>query len=309
MASQTQPWAWPGGNRRLRPSSRARRPTGDEQWTNRRSRPGTMATSDVAPRGEPRLSWDCFGRGSPPGTRLGRRTVHPRLVRHRPGRLLVSSGGGPHGRSVWLYRPIGAPEHGSPPCYDAGVRVPELDGLRCLCPIPNDRPSRFDLVAIGRRRARGLAQRGLLERTGLRPQGRSGAGRGPGDPARANRPDDGRRLGPGWADRPAGGCPRPDRLLARLGPAPARSAGWPQSERRPSLLRSPRGCGAAARPSGHLFWLRNVGRAGEPRFELQPEITGESGRAGHRPSSGPPGGFLGRPRQPRAAGLRPSRAA
>ena len=27
-----------------------------------------------------------------------------------------------------------------------------------------------------------------------------------------------------------------------------------------------------------MFWLRNVGRAGDPAFVLQPEITGESGR-------------------------------
>ena len=30
-------------------------------------------------------------------------------------------------------------------------------------------------------------------------------------------------------------------------------------------------------PVGRVYWLRNVGRPGEPRFELQPEIKGESG--------------------------------
>ena len=38
-----------------------------------------------------------------------------------------------------------------------------------------------------------------------------------------------------------------------------------------------RGCGAVALLPVIYYWLRNVGRVGEPRFELQPEITGESG--------------------------------
>ena len=216
-----------------------------------------------------------------------------------------STGSAPAGRTSWS--PAGAaraggrpgstarsghPSRARRPASTPGVRVPELDGLRCLCPIPNDRPSRFDLVALGRRRAGPPAQRGHLEANRSSAAGCPGAGRGPGDRARASRPDDGRRLGPGRADRPARGCPRPDRLLAGLGPAPARSAGWPQPEGGPSLLR-PRGTVARPRPGrSHLLAPQ---RRASGRAPVRAPARDHRGirAAGHRPSPGSPGGFAG----------------
>ena len=54
-------------------------------------------------------------------------------------------------------------------------------------------------------------------------------------------------------------------------------------------------------PVGRIYWLRNVGRPGEPRFELQPEITGESGPLDIGLHPAPAGGLVGWPRQPRSS--------
>src|SRR5207244_2017360 len=61
--------------------------------------------------------------------------------------LLVSAGGGPSGRFARIYRALPAADD-RPARYDAGEPVEGLDGLRCLCPVPNRSASRFDLVAL-----------------------------------------------------------------------------------------------------------------------------------------------------------------
>jgi hypothetical protein len=56
---------------------------------------------------------------------------------------------------------------------------------------------------------------------------------------------------------------------------PTQTIGLNQRAGHPGYDRDGRWRGRA--PVGRIFWLRNVGRPGEPRFELQPEIKGESG--------------------------------
>ena len=180
MASPTQPGAWPGGKTGCvpEPTGLGRRETSDGRTG---VTPRHDGGDDLASRGEIRLVWDPSVEAVPLARGWDAEPCIVDWCGTGQAALLVSSGGGPRGRSAWLYRPLGAPEHGSPPCYDAGVRVPELDGLRCLCPIPNDRPSRFDLVAIDDDGLVGLPNSGTSNGTGLRPQGRPGAGSGPGD--------------------------------------------------------------------------------------------------------------------------------
>src|SRR5207302_6486218 len=79
------------------------------------------------------------------------------------GDLLVTSGGGPRGRTARLYRATSEPGV-YPPTYDAGTPIKALDGLRCLCALPAEMKGRFDLV--------GLADEGLVL---LRDQGEPGS--------------------------------------------------------------------------------------------------------------------------------------
>src|SRR5262245_42947967 len=61
--------------------------------------------------------------------------------------LLVTYGGTESGRFARVYRPLH--EGGdSPRRFDAGQPVSGLDGLRCVCAIPNGAGTRFDLVAV-----------------------------------------------------------------------------------------------------------------------------------------------------------------
>src|SRR4051794_9434562 len=97
---------------------------------------------------EPRLSWDPSVAAIP----LGRGWDAQPCVLDWSGAghadLLVSAAGGPGGRMAWIYRRLQAPEHGSAPIFDSGRQEPALDGLSFLCPLDNDRTSRFDLVAL-----------------------------------------------------------------------------------------------------------------------------------------------------------------
>ena len=189
--------------------------------------------------------------------------------------LLVSSGGGPLGRAAWLYRPVGGMEQGLLPRYDAGVRVPELDGLRCLCPIPNNRPSRFDLVALGEDGLVGMSNEGTSNEPVFGRRFSLGLGADMGikharvvQMAAVDWDQDGLTdLLVGVHDM-TGYWPDSDRL------PPDQQVGLNQKAGHPGYDRQ--GLWRGRAPSGHVFWLRNIGQAGEPRFELQPEITGEA---------------------------------
>ena len=189
--------------------------------------------------------------------------------------LLVSSGGGPDGRVVRLHRPDGRNESGRT-IYDEGTELEALAGLRCLCPISNDRPSRFDLVA--------LADGGLVL---LPNQGEAGS--------------------PGFGPREPLGLP------ADLGFGPARivqivavdwdgdgltdlllglddlEGYWPEGEDVPreqqvgfNQSAGHPGYDHAGRwrgkePRGRIAWLKNVGDRGRPRFEPGEAIAPEVG--------------------------------
>lgn len=232
---------------------------------------------DVAPRAEPRLTWDASVEAVPLARGWDAEPCIVDWFGTGQADLLVSSGGGPHGRSVWLYRPLGALEQGSPPCYDAGIRVPELDGLRCLCPIPNDCPTRFDLVALGDAGLVGMPNEGNSKEPVFGRRVLLGLGADLGiEHARVVQMTAVDWDQDGLTDLLVGALdvtgywPDSGRL------PPAQQVGLNQKAGHPCYDRQ--GLWRGRAPAGHIFWLRNVGRAGEPRFELQPEITGVSGR-------------------------------
>jgi hypothetical protein len=213
----------------------------------------------LAPLG---LGWDAepvvldwFGRGEPD--------------------LLVSSGGGSGGRTARIYRPVPATDD-RPRHYDEGVAVEELAGLRLFCPLPNDRASRFDLVALD---AEGLV---LLRNEGDGGPPRFGPRHALGLPA---------DLGTGtgrvaqmvavdWdgdgltdllvgVDDLEGYWPDGDTV------PPEQQVGFNQKGGHPSYDRT--GAWRGRAPAGRILWLRNVGRPGDPQFEVQDDITPEAG--------------------------------
>lgn len=190
--------------------------------------------------------------------------------------LLVSSGGGSSERSSRLYRPLGPPAPGSLPVYDSGTLLPELGGLRCVCSLPNGQPNRFDLVALSPAGLVHLPNSGTPQEP--RFLSRVGLDLGPNlgidhahvvQLAAVDWDSDGlidllagiHDLERYWPD--AGKLPRTQVVGLN------QRAGHPGYDRQ--------GLWRGRAPVARVFWLRNVGRPGEPRFELQPEIRGESG--------------------------------
>ncbi len=189
--------------------------------------------------------------------------------------LLVSAGGEPIGRTARIYRPLAATDH--VPCFfDAGTPIEGLDGLRCLCPVPNGSSTRFDLVALDRD--------GLVL---LRNEG------DPGQPSFRAR----KRLGVP-ADLGIGACRvvqivavdwDGDGLTDLLAGVDDLEAYWPEHERIPRAQRvgfnqkgghpgyDRSGLWRGRAPQGRVFWLRNVGSPGNPAFALQPEIDQHTG--------------------------------
>ncbi len=202
--------------------------------------------------------------------------------------LLVTAGGGPKGRSARIYRPLSLSNGGDlSRRYDAGTTVPDLDGLSMVCVFPNTAPSRFDLLAFD-----GLSWVFL--------------------------PNEG---GP---DRPSFGVRHPLPLSQDLGIGPCRTVQmvsvdwdgdglhdllvgvdelsdyWPEEtidlpvEQRVGFnLQAGHPCydrGGLWRgraPQGRIFWLRNVGRPGQPEFASAEEIFAESGRLDLAPHPAP----------------------
>jgi hypothetical protein len=224
----------------------------------------------------PQLSWDSSVQAVPLGRGWDAEPIIVDWLGQGRADLLVSSGGGGSAREVWLYRALTVAAAGSAPCYDAGMRVPALDGLRCVCPIPNDRPSRFDLVA--------LSESGLLHLPN------AGA---PHEPAFGPRRS--LRLGPdlgirhGRVIQIAAIDWDQDGLTDLLVGVHDLEGYWPDSDRLPSAQTvglnqraghpgyDRDGLWRGRAPAGRIYWLRNMGGPGEPRFELQPEIKGEAG--------------------------------
>jgi hypothetical protein len=157
-----------------------------------------------------------------------------------------------------------------------GELVEQLDGLRCLCPMPNSREARFDLVGldpdqglvflpnVGTRHAPDFPRR---EPLGTGPDLGLGEGRVVQivsvDWDQDGLPDllvgfDG--LEGYWPDSP------------RV--PPAQQKGFNQKGGHPSYNRD--GLWRGGTPVGRVVWLRNAGNDGAPSFELQPDLVGES---------------------------------
>jgi hypothetical protein len=190
--------------------------------------------------------------------------------------LLVTAGGGPHGRVTRIYRRLGTTGDGTLR-FDAGTEVEGLEGLRFFCPIPSGDERRFDLVA--------LAPEGLVF---LR---NAGAASVPAFPAReclGIPPDLG--LGVGRIAQITAEDWDGDGLVDLLvgyddlegywpdGPnvPPAQQVGFNQRGGHPGYDRNGHWRGRVAR--GRPVWLRNVGRMGAPRFELQTDIATDADR-------------------------------
>ena len=107
------------------------------------------ATDETGPAVEPSLSWSDSAASETP---LGAGWDAEPVILDWTGRgepdLLLTFGGGPAGRSAKVFHPLPAEKGVFPRVYDAGQSVEGLDGLRAVCPLPNGRDSRFDLVAL-----------------------------------------------------------------------------------------------------------------------------------------------------------------
>ena len=226
-------------------------------------------------RTRPRLSWDASVEAIPLGQGWDAEPVVVDWDGRGAADLIVTSGGGEHGRIARLYRPL-APSEGAPRRYDAGIPIEALDGLRCLCPIPNGSASRFDLVALAGEGLILLRNRGDASRPAFgdrQPLGiPADLGIGPCRVVQIVAVD---WDGDGLTDLLAGIDELrgywPDDDLVPL----AQQVGFNQKGGHPGYDRQ--GLWRGRTPQGRLFWLRNVGRPGAPEFELQPEITGEVG--------------------------------
>ncbi|QEH36364.1 hypothetical protein OJF2_49260 [Aquisphaera giovannonii] len=190
--------------------------------------------------------------------------------------LLRTCRGGDAGWSSWLHRPVEAAAPGRPPTYNEGRHLPELDGLRCPCPIPRAGAGLFDLAVVDRGRVAILRNEG-------------GAGSPRFDAEAAIEADPGRALPEGHVVQMAAvdwdGDGRVDVLLGM----DDLTDYWPDSGRLPVEQQSGLnqqagnpcydldGLWRGRLPVGRLFWLRNVGDADGLRLEVGAEISGEAG--------------------------------
>lgn len=199
--------------------------------------------------------------------------------------LLVVTEGGDLGHAATLFRQL-EPTAEHPVRYDAGEPVPGLEGLRALCPVPNGAPSRFDLVALGPSGLVHLPNEGTADAPRFALRRALGhpvdLGLGAGRIAQMTADDwDGDGLidlvigfdsmDAYWPDDDAG-VPR------------SQQVGFNQLGGHPGYDRQGHWRGRPA--SGRLFWMRNVGVPGAPRFEAPEEIVSDSGqvKVGTRPA-------------------------
>lgn len=198
--------------------------------------------------------------------------------------LLVSALGGPKGRSVRVYRPI-SPIGNFPATYDEGEPIEALTGLRLLCPIPNGRISRFDLVAMAPEGLVLLANQGDAARPQFGPRESLGLpadlGIGAGRVTQMVPVDwdgDGRiDLLIGFDDLEGYW---PDSQVP-----PQQQIGFNRNAGHPGYDRDGHWRGKPAK--GKVLWLQNQGEPGSPRFEVQDPVTTEAGELGiaHRPAA------------------------
>jgi hypothetical protein len=192
--------------------------------------------------------------------------------------LLVTCAGGPQGRMALVYQRLEATD-ALPARYDEGSLVAGLDGLRCICPIPNGGLSRFDLVALSDEGLVWLVNDGTASEpafhTARRPLGfPPDLGIGPGLVAQIVADD---WDGDGSVDLVIGYESLENYWPADLASRPpSQRAGFNQRGGHPGY--DHHGAWRGQPPRGRLYWMRNVGSPGSPRF-LPPEpIDSESGR-------------------------------
>jgi hypothetical protein len=190
--------------------------------------------------------------------------------------LLISSGGGEDERTVRLYRAIAPSGPGLPPIYEAGRSIPELKGLRCIGVIPNGKEGRFDLVALAPEGLVHLPNHGTEREPKFDTRRSLGLGPDLGisdaqiiqifpiDWDQDGRTD----LLVGLHDL-TGYWPDGDLLPT------TQQVGLNQKAAHPGYDRQ--GLWRGRAPIPRIVWLRNVGSMDEPRFDLQPEITGDAG--------------------------------
>jgi hypothetical protein len=231
---------------------------------------GAEDETSAGSRSDPRFGWAPSVRATPLGVGWD---AEPLVLdwfgQGRPD-LLVTAGGGPAGRSAWLFRPVeGSTEF--PPVYDGGRPVEALDGLRCVCAIPNGAASRFDLVALDQNGLVRLPNEGDAERPSF---GRREALGVPADlglgPCRVVQMVAVDWDGDGLNDLLAGVDDLTDYWPDEGPVPPEQRVGFNQRGGHPGYDRN--GLWRGRAPRGRLIWLRNVGRDGAPAFELQPEI-------------------------------------
>jgi hypothetical protein len=223
---------------------------------------------------EPRFFWDASAGPTPIGLGWDAEPVVLDWFGDGEPALLVTAGGGPRNRIARVYRPM-EPKAGSPRRYDAGTAVEALDGLRCVCPIPNESESRFDLVALD---AGGLV---FLSNTGTLGQPKFSSRKELGIAADLG-------IGPCRVVQIVAEDWDGDGLVDLLAGVDDLEGYWPEADRIPVTQQvgfnqkgghpsyDPTGLWRGGSPRGRLFWLRNIGRSGAPKFELQPEIGGEA---------------------------------
>ena len=227
---------------------------------------------EAAPTTEPGLGWDASVTLRPIG--LGG-TSEPVVLDwdgSRTAALLVVAEGG---RAARVYRPAGEGDFPRP--YDAGTAVEGLDGLRCLCAIPNGSARRFDLVGLSAEglvllRNRGTSDRptfGLREPLGLPVDLGLGACQ-VAQIAAVDWDGDGRVDLLVGLDDLEGYWPDASTLPSE------QEVGFNQKGGHPGYDRG--GLWRGRAPQGRIRWLKNTGEPGHPKFEVQPELTPDAGR-------------------------------